>query len=142
MEGIIKNFRRGRHTVNERQLVIEIEGIDSRKKAFSTVGNSVSWKTPGGKLFTGKVLSAHGNNGAVRALFKKGLPGQCIGQAVEVSKGKKLAVKAAKPAVKKATPAKAVKAPAKKPVAEKKAARAQQAGGGKANSEEITAKAN
>ena len=85
MDGVIKNFRRGRHTVNERQLVIEIEGVDSRKKAYSMVGSKVQWKTPSGKVFTGKVASAHGNGGAVRALFKKGLPGQCIGSKVAIA---------------------------------------------------------
>ena len=101
MKGVVKNYRRGRHTVNERQLVIEIEGIHSRPKAFSMVGSRVQWKTKAGKPFNGKIVSAHGNNGAVRALFRKGLPGQCIGQKVEVmareqhGKGKKAAQKPA-----------------------------------------------
>lgn len=89
MQGVIKNYRRGRHTVNERQLVIEAEGIHSRAGAFSLVGSKVQWKNVSGKVFTGKITSAHGNSGAVRALFRKGLPGQCLGQKVGITaKGK------------------------------------------------------
>lgn len=84
MHGVIKNFRRGRHSVNERQLIIEAEGINSRAKAFSLVGYKVQWKNVSGKIFTGKITSAHGGKGALRALFQKGMPGQCLGQKVEI----------------------------------------------------------
>jgi len=36
------------------------------------------------KKITGKISSAHGGNGVVRAIFEKGLPGQAIGTDVEV----------------------------------------------------------
>jgi large subunit ribosomal protein L35Ae len=36
------------------------------------------------KVITGKVSAAHGNSGAVRALFEKGLPGQAIGKHVRI----------------------------------------------------------
>lgn len=91
MKGVIKNYRRGRHTVNERQLIIEVEGIDSKAKAYSLVGSKVQWKNPSGTTFTGKITSAHGGNGAVRALFPKGMPGQCLGQRVEIIPSKKQA---------------------------------------------------
>jgi len=35
-------------------------------------------------MITGKVSSAHGNNGIVRAIFEKGLPGQAITTEVEI----------------------------------------------------------
>ncbi len=88
MKGVIKNYRRGRHNANERQLVIEIDGVTSKEKAYSLVGSRVEWKSPSGKVFNGTITSAHGNSGAVRALFHKGLPGQCIGQEVLVKEAK------------------------------------------------------
>lgn len=96
MKGVIKNYRRGRHNANERQLVIEIEGVDSKKKAYALVGSKVEWKTPAGKVFAGTITSAHGNSGAVRASFHKGLPGQCIGQGVAISKKEKPSQKTVK----------------------------------------------
>jgi large subunit ribosomal protein L35Ae len=42
------------------------------------------WKSPKGKEINGKVASAHGNKGAVRVIFEKGLPGQSLGNNVEV----------------------------------------------------------
>lgn len=84
MKGIIVNYRRGRHTQNPRQMIIKIEGIDERKKAEKLVGKEVIWKSPSGKEIKGKILAPHGNKGAVRARFEKGLPGQAIGMEVEI----------------------------------------------------------
>jgi len=84
MKGIIVNYRRGRHTQNPRQMIIKIEGIDERKKAEKLVGKEVIWKSPSGKEIKGKIVAPHGNKGAVRARFEKGLPGQAIGMEVEI----------------------------------------------------------
>ena len=77
-------FRRGRKTVHERHFLIEIEGVKDRKAAEKYVEKSVEWKSPAGKIIKGKVSSAHGNKGVVRAIFEKGLPGQSIGTKVEI----------------------------------------------------------
>lgn len=79
-------FRRGRHTIHERHFLIEIDGIKTRKDAEKFVGKSVEWKSPGAnpKIIKGKISSAHGNNGVVRAIFEKGLPGQAITTGVEI----------------------------------------------------------
>ena len=82
-------FRRGRKTVHERHFLIEIEGVKDRKSAEKYVGKAVEWKSPAGKIIKGKVASAHGNKGVVRAIFEKGLPGQSIGTKVEIKGGKK-----------------------------------------------------
>ena len=82
-------FRRGRKTVHERHFLIEIEGVKDRKAAEKYVEKSVEWKSPAGKIIKGKVSSAHGNKGVVRAIFEKGLPGQSIGTKVEIKGGKK-----------------------------------------------------
>ncbi|MEM0360216.1 MAG: 50S ribosomal protein L35ae [Candidatus Diapherotrites archaeon] len=89
MEGIVKNYRRGRKHVNERQLVIEPNGITDKYKAASLVGCKVKWKNSAGKIFIGKITAAHGSNGAVRAMFSKGMPGQCIGEKVEIIRPQK-----------------------------------------------------
>jgi len=77
-------FRRGRHTLHERHMLIEIEGVDSKEKAQKYVGKEVSWKSPAGKIIKGKISGSHGNKGVVRAIFEKGLPGQSVTTSVEV----------------------------------------------------------
>lgn len=84
IKGKVIQFRRGRHTVTERHFLIEVEGIKNRKDAEKFVGKEVEWKSPAGKIIKGKVSSAHGNKGVVRAIFEKGLPGQALTTNVEI----------------------------------------------------------
>ncbi|MBS3094308.1 50S ribosomal protein L35ae [Candidatus Pacearchaeota archaeon] len=77
-------FRRGRKTVSEKHFLIEIEGNKNRKDAEKFVGKDVKWKSPAGKIISGKIASAHGSKGVVRAIFEKGLPGQAITTEVEI----------------------------------------------------------
>tara|TARA_Y100000310_G_scaffold340308_4_gene435589 strand:- start:104 stop:367 length:264 start_codon:yes stop_codon:yes gene_type:complete len=86
MEGKIIQFRRGRHVVHERHFLIEIPNSKTREDAKKFVGKEVSWTSPGKlkKVINGKISSAHGNNGIVRAIFEKGLPGQSITTKVEI----------------------------------------------------------
>ena len=85
-KGTVIQFRRGRKTYKPKHFLIEIPETDSREKATKLVGKTVEWKSTGKepKTITGKISSAHGNNGVVRAIFEKGLPGQAIGTDVEV----------------------------------------------------------
>ena len=80
-------FRRGRRTQKPRHFLIEIDGTDSRDKAEKFKGKQVIWTSPGKtkKQLKGKISGAHGNKGVVRAIFDTGLPGQAIGDEVEVS---------------------------------------------------------
>ena len=80
-------FRRGRKVFKPRHFLIEIPGVDSREKASEFVGKTAVWTSPGKepKTITGKISSAHGGNGVVRAIFEKGLPGQSIGTDVEIN---------------------------------------------------------
>ncbi len=80
----IIQFRRGRKTIHERHFLIEIEGVLTREKAGKFVGKEVEWKSPAGKIIKGKISSAHGNKGVVRAIFEKGLPGQAVATGVEI----------------------------------------------------------
>lgn len=85
MKAVIVNFRKGVHTQKDNQLVLEVEGVDSREKAEKLVGKSVVWKSPAGKELSGKVSGAHGNKGAVRALFDSGMPGQCLATQADIN---------------------------------------------------------
>jgi len=86
MKGKIIQFRRGSHTIHERHFLIEIPGIKSRADAEKFVGKDVEWTSPGKnkKIIRGKVSSAHGNKGVVRAIFEIGLPGQAITTECEI----------------------------------------------------------
>jgi len=87
-KGRVIQFRRGRKTIHERHFLIEVEGVSKRDEASKFVGNEVEWKSPAGKIIVGKVSSAHGNNGVVRAIFEKGLPGQAVTTEVQIKDGK------------------------------------------------------
>jgi large subunit ribosomal protein L35Ae len=84
VSGKIVQFRRGRHTIHERHFLIEIDKIKTRKDAEKFIGKEVEWKSPAGKIIKGKISSAHGNKGVVRAIFEKGLPGQAVATGVEI----------------------------------------------------------
>jgi large subunit ribosomal protein L35Ae len=86
MEGKVIQFRRGRKCFKPRHFLIEVADVDNRDAAKAFVGKKVSWKSPGkvAKVINGVVSSAHGNNGVIRAIFERGLPGQSIGTAVEI----------------------------------------------------------
>lgn len=83
-EAKIVQFRRGRKTITEKHFLIEIKGVSKRADAEKYVGKEVIWSSPAGKKIIGKISGAHGNNGVVRAIFEKGLPGQAVSMGVEV----------------------------------------------------------
>ncbi len=78
IKGIIKNYRLGVNTQKTNQYVIIIEGYD-KAKSSALIGKSAIWTTPSGKEIVGKVTGVHGNKGAIKVRFDKGLPGQAIG---------------------------------------------------------------
>ncbi|TFG23052.1 MAG: 50S ribosomal protein L35ae [Promethearchaeota archaeon] len=87
MEGVISNYRRGRHTVHPKHCILVFPNIKTRKEANKLIGRTVVWLTSTGKELKGVINRAHGNNGAVRAHFKKaGVPGQALGQKVKIIK--------------------------------------------------------
>jgi len=83
MEGVISNFRQGKHTQSDNQMVIIVDGVSDKEKATGLVGKKVTWTTPSGKQITGEVRSAHGTKGALRVLFERGMPGQSLGEKVQ-----------------------------------------------------------
>ena len=86
-EGVISNYKRGRHTIHQKHCILVFPDIKTRKDANKLIGRTVMWITPTGKELKGVITRAHGNNGAVRAHFKKaGVPGQALGKKVKIIK--------------------------------------------------------
>lgn len=83
MEGLILSYRRGRHTQNVNQMLVDF-GLKSDKEAEKIIGKEIVWVSPSGKVIKGKVLNVHGKKGIVRAKFTPNLPGQAIGTKVEL----------------------------------------------------------
>lgn len=82
--GKVIQFRRGRRVVHERHFLIEVEKVTNKASAEKLVGKEVIWKSPAGKIIKGKIAATHGNNGVLRAIFEKGLPGQAVTTGVEI----------------------------------------------------------
>jgi len=83
MHAVIHNYKRSIHKPAGNQMIVLVEGVDSREKAKSYVGKAVVWSS-GKKDIKGEVRSPHGNKGALRVLFENGMPGQAIGQEVKI----------------------------------------------------------
>ena len=86
-EGVISNYKRGRHTIHQKHCILVFPYIKTRKDANKLIGRTVVWITPTGKELKGVITRAHGKNGAVRAHFKKAVvPGQALGKKVKIIK--------------------------------------------------------
>ncbi len=87
MEGTISNYKQGRHTIHLKHCIIVFPNIKNRKEANKLIGRTVVWESSTGKQLKGIITRAHGNNGAIRAHFKKaGVPGQALGTKVRIIK--------------------------------------------------------
>jgi large subunit ribosomal protein L35Ae len=84
MKARISSFRRGRHVQTMNQMVLISSDVSNKEDASKLVGKEVVFLTAKGNAINGKVTSAHGNKGAIRALFEKGMPGQSLGKEVEI----------------------------------------------------------
>ena len=84
MDGVIKNFRRGRNTQQNNQIIIELKSVKGKRAAGQLIGRKVKWKTSSGKILTGQISGAHGNSGAVRARFDKGFPPAGLGTKIKI----------------------------------------------------------
>jgi len=84
MEGTIVHFRGSRRVKRHNQMILEVEGIDTKEKASKLIGKKVVWKSSAGKPMTGEITNIHGNSGALRIRFDTGMPGQSIGQKVSI----------------------------------------------------------
>lgn len=84
MEAVIKNFRMGRHRQTDNQMVLLVADLKKKDQAAKLVGKTVTWTTPAKRVIKGKITAPHGNSGAVRVLFEKGMPGQAVGKKVVI----------------------------------------------------------
>jgi len=84
MEATIVHFRGSRRVRSHNQMIVEVNGIDTKEKASNIVGKKAVWKSSSGKQITGQVTAIHGNSGALRVRFETGMPGQSIGSKVEI----------------------------------------------------------
>lgn len=82
--GVVASYRRGKHLIHPNQVILVVDGIESRAQAAALIGRKVKWVSETGREFLGKVLGLHGNSGAVRAKFKPNLPGQAIGTQIVI----------------------------------------------------------
>jgi large subunit ribosomal protein L35Ae len=84
MKGQITSFRMSRTRQSDNQMIVNVEGIDTKVKAEKLVGKKVVYKTEAEREIAGKVSASHGNKGAVRVIFEKGMPGQSLFKPVEI----------------------------------------------------------
>ncbi len=83
IQGVIVNYRTGPRTQRPKECIIKFSDIKSPGEAARFIGRKVAWPVGKPKI-RGKIVSLHGKNGLVRARFRKGVPGQAIGTAIEV----------------------------------------------------------
>ena len=84
MEALIANFRGGKHTKYDNHMIGIVDGIASRDKAKALVQKPIVWTSPAGKEIKGYIANVHGNKGALRLIFEKGMPGQAIGTKIKI----------------------------------------------------------
>ena len=84
MTGTVSNFRGSFRRKKQHQMIVHVSGVSNRDKARGLIGKTVVWNSPAKNPIKGKVTSPHGNNGAVRVRFERGLPGQSLGTEVSV----------------------------------------------------------
>lgn len=86
VKGKVINFRRSLKHLIERHFILDFE-CKNREEALKLIGKEVVWTSEAGKRIRGKVSGAHGNNGLVRAIFERGLPGQAMNTDIELKEG-------------------------------------------------------
>ena len=84
MKARIVSFRRSRRRQNTRQIILKVENIFSKEKTKEFIGKTFVWRSSSGKEIKGKISNPHGNSGNVRAILERGVPGQAIGDEVEI----------------------------------------------------------
>eukprot|EP01056_Protomagalhaensia_sp_Gyna25_P000875 Protomagalhaensia_sp_Gyna_25__874@NODE_1421_length_1851_cov_123_456402_g1146_i0_p4_GENE_NODE_1421_length_1851_cov_123_456402_g1146_i0NODE_1421_length_1851_cov_123_456402_g1146_i0_p4_ORF_typecomplete_len123_score19_69Ribosomal_L35Ae/PF01247_18/8_7e30RimM/PF01782_18/0_0042RimM/PF01782_18/2_7e02PSK/PF06404_12/1e04PSK/PF06404_12/0_24_NODE_1421_length_1851_cov_123_456402_g1146_i013891757 len=89
---VILSYKRNRVNVHPNQVLVRIEGCQTREDAKHYVGKHIDYiytcngpKT-GFKVrkISGKVIGLHGNSGVVKSKFKHNLPGQALGKRARV----------------------------------------------------------
>jgi len=85
MKGQINNFRGSyKNQQGSNQVIVVVDGVSSKDSATKLIGKKITWTNTKGNSIEGKVSAAHGNKGAIRAIFEKGIPGQALGKEVKI----------------------------------------------------------
>ncbi|NOX71318.1 MAG: 50S ribosomal protein L35ae [Candidatus Micrarchaeota archaeon] len=84
MKAVVVNFCGGKTSKKGNHVILDVGSVDTKEKAAKLVGKNVIWKTPSGKVISGKITKAHGNSGAVKAIMEKGLPGTVLGKEITI----------------------------------------------------------
>ncbi len=83
MKAIIVNYRLSNKNRKWNQVILKVEGINSREEAKALLGKKVILKH-NGKIKVGKITRLHGNKGKVIARFKKGISPYFLLKEVEI----------------------------------------------------------
>lgn len=81
-KGIFAEFARSRRVQQNNVILIRFPTIGDFGQASRLVGRTVAWTSKSGHKLRGKIFTAHGKNGVVKARFRHGLPSQGIGTEV------------------------------------------------------------
>ena len=81
--GRIMNYRKGIRTQASHECLVQFNDNALEAQTGGIIGRRVLWKNGKTALY-GKVAGFHGRNGIVIVRFKKGVPGQAIGAAVQL----------------------------------------------------------
>ena len=81
--GRITNYRIGIKTQQSSECLIEFSNMDAAATE-QLVGHKVVFCSHGKNKFTGKIMGLHGRKGTVRVRFARHVPGQAIGNVVEL----------------------------------------------------------
>jgi len=84
-KALFVNYGGGRRTQRNNQILVRIDQVNDENKAAKYIGRKVTWKSPSGNTLTGKIIRVHGGNGLLKAIFKKGLPGQAVGKELNIN---------------------------------------------------------
>jgi len=85
VKAVFLGYKGGRRTRRNKHIQVKIDQVDNRNEAAKYIGKKFTWKTPRGNTITGKVVSVHGGNGILNASSSKGLPGQAVGEKLDIS---------------------------------------------------------
>ena len=77
-------FRRGTSGVDAKYAIVVVPGVESGVEAHRFVGMRVVWRSRTNRVFVGKVLKVWGKHGQLLVRFRKALPGQALGDVVEL----------------------------------------------------------
>ena len=85
MKAVVLNYRGSHKQQTVNQMLVKVEGVDTKPDAAKLTGKTVTYTTQTGKKISGKISQPHGCKGVVRVIFpEKGPPGQALGQTVVV----------------------------------------------------------